>query len=131
MTGAAAAAGFACGLRTFSAPLALALRGRLGGTPVRAGLALAAAGELVGDKLPSVPSRTAPGPLALRVAAGAFCGHVLGGRSGLVAGAAGAAAGSFAGQRARGELAERTGRPDAVFAVAEDALAYALAALVA
>ena len=131
MTGAAALAGFACGLRTFSAPLALALRGRLDGTPVRVGLACAAGGELVGDKLPSVPSRTAPGPLALRIAAGGFCGHVLAGRPGLAAGAAGAAAGSFAGRRARGLLTERTGRPDAVFAVAEDALAYGLAALVA
>ncbi len=128
MTRAAALAGFACGLRTFSAPLALALRGRLGG---RSFLAVAAAGELVGDKLPSVPSRTAPGPLALRLAAGALCGHVLAGRAGLAAGAAGAAAGSFAGQRARGLLSERTGKPDAVFAVAEDAVAYALAALVA
>ena len=126
MTGAATLAGFACGLRTFSGPLVLARR-----APVRAFLAFAAAGELVGDKLPSVPSRTAPGPLALRVAAGAFCGHVFAGRAGLVAGAAGAAAGSFAGQRARGLLTERTGRPDAVFAVAEDTVAYALAAAVA
>jgi uncharacterized membrane protein len=130
MTRAAALAGFACGLRTFSGPLALALHGRLDGTPARVGLAAAAAGELVGDKLPSVPSRTAPGPLALRMAAGALCGHVLAGRAGLAAGAAGAAAGSFAGQRARGLLSERTGKPDALFAVAEDAVAYALAALV-
>ena len=126
MTGAAALAGFACGLRTFSAPLALARHTRF-----RAFLAVAAAGELVGDKLPSVPSRTAPGPLALRMAAGGLCGHALAGRPGLAAGVAGAAVGSFAGQRSRGMLAERTGLPDWPFAVAEDAVAYTLAALVA
>jgi uncharacterized membrane protein len=125
--GPAALAGVACGLRTFSVPLALAVRG---GNPVRAPLALAAAGELAADKLPGVPARTAPGPLALRLAAGGFSGHALAGRAGLAAGVAGAAAGTFAGGRARGALTQRTGLPDWPVAVAEDAVAYALAALV-
>jgi uncharacterized membrane protein len=127
--GAAALAGFACGLRTFSAPLALALRGRLGGRPVRAFLGLAAAGELVGDKLPSVPSRTAPGPLALRLGAGGIGGRALAGTPGLAVGVAGAAAGAFAGRRARVALTERTGLPGALLGGVEDAAAYAIAAL--
>jgi uncharacterized membrane protein len=125
--GAAALAGAACGLRTFSAPLALALRGRLDGRPARVLLGLAAAGELVGDKLPSVPSRTAPGPLALRLGAGALSGRALAGAPGLAAGVAGAAAGAFGGQRARVALTDRTGLPGGLLGAMEDAVAYAVA----
>src|SRR5690348_12952192 len=59
--------GAVCGVRTFTGPAALALRGRVDGTPARVGLTLAAAGEAIGDKLPLVPSRTAPPALAARV----------------------------------------------------------------
>jgi hypothetical protein len=50
--GGAALLGAACGMRTFTGPAALALRGRLEGAPVRAALIAAAAGEAIADKTP-------------------------------------------------------------------------------
>src|SRR5205085_2273003 len=96
---AAALLGFASGLRTFTGPAALAHSRRLGGGDrVARGLTVAAAGELVGDKLPAVPARTAPGPLAERVVAGALVGHVAAGPAGAALGAAAAVAGAFGGR---------------------------------
>ena len=40
-------------------------------------LRLMALGELVGDKLPKTPNRTAPLPLAGRAALGGLCGAVI------------------------------------------------------
>ncbi|GIF60655.1 hypothetical protein Air01nite_67500 [Asanoa iriomotensis] len=71
--------------------------------PGRAVLTVAAAGELVGDKLPNTPSRLLPLGLSSRVAAGAAGGAALALRSrgnpGLAAvcGGVGAVAGSYAG----------------------------------
>jgi|SRR5579875_1169466 len=132
--------GFLTGSRTMT-PLATmgAMRDRpsLGGAwtgwPVlrspaaRALLVLAAAGELVADKLPATPSRTQPGALLGRLTVGAVVGGALGtvpggvgAPVGAVLGAAGALAGSFAGRWVRtGGTA--TGLPDLVFALVEDA----------
>ena len=118
------------------------LRGSWQGWPVlrssagRTALVLAAAGELVADKLPATPSRTLPLPLLGRIVSGAIAGAALGttgGRTGwrtaAVLGAAGAVVGSFAGRYLRAGGAS-TGLPDVVFALIEDAATVACAATV-
>jgi len=96
-------------------------------------LALAAIGELVADKLPRTPGRLDTGPFLGRVSLGATAGAGIAsalGRSrilGGVMGIAGAAAGSYAGERYRALVAERTEVPQVVWAVAEDAAAVTLA----
>jgi uncharacterized membrane protein len=95
-------------------------------------LMLAAAGEIVADKLPQTPSRLDTGPLLGRLGLGATAGAGIAAaydRSRLVGGAlgvAGAALGSWAGARYRAALAERSDLPDAVWATLEDATAIAL-----
>jgi len=97
--------------------------------------AVAAVGEVVGDKLPMVPSRLRPGPLGGRLAVGALAGATLSHRTplalaiGAVVGAAAAGAGSAAGYYARKALGEATGVPDPVWAVLEDSLALGLGLL--
>jgi uncharacterized membrane protein len=99
---------------------------------VRRGLLVAAAGELMLDKLPSAPSRTAPGPLGGRVVSGALAGGVLArrrGRSGVVGallGGLGAGAGTFATHRLRAALGRSTAVGDRVLGVAEDLAALIL-----
>jgi uncharacterized membrane protein len=111
------------------APLRL-LRTRAG----RAGNALAVAGELVADKLPQTPSRLRPPVLGGRLAVGALVGALAAERRDLTAtglsaaaGVLGAAAGSWAGARARTTLPERTGTPDLPWALTGDAAAVGLA----
>ncbi|SKC74675.1 hypothetical protein [Krasilnikoviella flava] len=97
---------------------------------------LAVAGELVGDKLPTAPSRLdSPGPQS-RAASGALGGLLLARRhhvgpastvAALVAGAAGGAAGTFTGAAWRSVVASR-GWPDLPAALAEDVVALGLAA---
>ena len=126
----AAVLGFAAGLRTFTPLAALAIRGRLrGGEAIRRGLPLLAAGEWIGDKSPKAPPRTSTAPLVGRAVSGAVVGTVLGGRRGAVIGALVAVAGSYAGQYGRAALGRATGKPDAMFAVAEDGLTTALSAI--
>ena len=126
----AAVLGFAAGLRTFTPLAALAIRGRLrGGEAIRRGLPLLAAGEWIGDKSPTAPPRTSTAPLVGRAVSGAVVGTVLGGRRGGVIGAVAAVAGSYAGQYGRAALGRATGKPDAMFAVAEDGLTTALSAI--
>jgi uncharacterized membrane protein len=99
----------------------------------RLGFGAAAIGEVIADKTPYVPNRIAPGPLAGRLVCGGLAGAVLArGRDrpislGFALGAAGAVGGSFAGFYARRTLDRATGLPDAVWAVAEDLTALALA----
>ena len=96
--------------------------------------ALPAVGELVGDKLPQAPARTAPGPLAGRIGLGALVGTILAARAGesqlpsALAGAAAAAATSYAGPVVRARLAAAAGS-DLPGALAEDAVAIGLARL--
>jgi uncharacterized membrane protein len=95
-------------------------------------LMLAAAGELVADKLPQTPNRLDAGPLlgrlGLRATAGAGIAaandqsRILGGALGV----ADAVLGSWAGARYRAALAERSDAPDAVWATLEDAAAITL-----
>jgi uncharacterized membrane protein len=84
-------------------------------------------GELVGDKLPATPSRTSLPPLLGRAASGALVGaavFVSEGRramTGAALGSTAAIAGAFAGERLRALAVEKTGLPDPVVALAEDA----------
>jgi uncharacterized membrane protein len=118
----AALLGFAAGLRTFSAPAALVLRERRLNGPRRAVLA-AAAGELLADKLPSMPSRLQRRGLTGRLLSSAFAGHSVAGRAGAATGAASALASAVAGHRARAAVSSPLG------AFVEDWLAIALATL--
>lgn len=109
-------------------PLAPALRARW----ARPATALAAAGELMADKLPATPSRLDPGPLGGRLVVGATTGAVMAagrGRSrllGAVLGAAGAGLGAWAGYTARAALGRTTGVPDPVWGAVEDLVAVGL-----
>jgi uncharacterized membrane protein len=104
-------------------------------TPGRSIVALAAAGEIVGDKLPSTPSRLSPMVLGARLATGAAVGALAVGsvdrRTLALAsavGVAGAAAGSYAGAAYRKALPARTHTPDLPWALGEDIVAAGLAA---
>jgi uncharacterized membrane protein len=134
--------GVVAGLRSMTAPAATAWGAGLGylaldGTwaaaaarpAVRYVLLALAVGELVADKLPVTPDRTAVGPFAWRVASGALCGAAFGaaaGRAvpGALLGAAGAVAGTLGGFAARARLARALGR-DLPAALVEDAVAIA------
>ena len=91
-----------------------------------------AGGELVGDKLPTVPSRLKPGPLAGRLLIGALVGALVTREAsasvavGSAVGAFAAGAGAVAGNRFRVFLPRLTGLPDIVGAVVEDAAALGL-----
>ena len=122
--GAAAALGAATGARSFAGAAALALRGRPQPGWARAAILVLAAGEAVGDKLPMTPPRSDPPGLVGRVVAGAAVGAATAGKPGAALGAAVALATTFASERARALLGEKTGLPDPAIAVGEDVLAY-------
>lgn len=88
--------------------------------------------ELVTDKLPTTPSRKAPMGFGARVLSGALCGAALGTAGelpvgGLVAGVAGAVAGTFGGYEFRARLVRASGGKDLPIALLEDAIAICLA----
>jgi uncharacterized membrane protein len=95
-----------------------------------------ALGELVLDKLPSTPSRTAPGGLISRIAFGGLSGATVaaGGLQpivlGAVLGATGGIVGAFAGYQARTRLVRAAEVPDFVIACLEDAIAIGGALLI-
>lgn len=139
--------GAASGLRSMAAPAQLS-RTLAGSQPtksfgpvaeflshgsVSAVLQVAAIGEMIADKLPIVPDRIEPGPLAGRVlfggTAGGVCARIQGESAWvgvLVVGFA-AVAGAFAGYHLRRFLVHEVGVPDLPVALCEDAVAIALA----
>ncbi|UJA20347.1 hypothetical protein HJD18_09080 [Thermoleophilia bacterium SCSIO 60948] len=119
--------GLSGGMRSMMPAAVLALRAP--GTPaaIRAGLVIAALGEVVADKTPFVPSRTDPGPLFGRVMSGAGCGWVAGGPRGSLVGGAGAAVSAVAAGGLRSALSRRLGASDFALALVEDAVAGGLA----
>jgi uncharacterized membrane protein len=142
----AAALGVVAGIRSLAAPAALSrhlvhdptvpggvLDDLLSRPSAPRVLGIASAAEHVADKLPFIPPRTDPAPLAVRVAAGALCGAVIARRagesavSGAVVGGLAAAAATFAFYHLRHALTVDAGLPDVAVAVAEDAAAVALA----
>ena len=106
----------------------LAFAGR---TPALVLFTLGAAGELVADKLPNTPARTAPLGLGARIFFGGMCGGALALASGTsvfpaaIAGFAGGVAGAFGGYHARHALVTRMHVPDFAVALAEDGIAIA------
>ena len=95
---------------------------------VLTGLAIA---ELVADKLPEIPDRVDPVPIAARGVIGAAVGAVAAGEdywaAGAAIGAVAAVASAWVGWAVRKEAGWATGLPDAVLAVLEDAAAISTA----
>jgi uncharacterized membrane protein len=92
-----------------------------------------ALGELIADKLPMTPKRTAPAPLMARVVTGALCGACLfaaAGKSfaaGAILGGTGGVIGAFLGYGIRKRLVNNLHIKDLVVAVCEDLFAIGLA----
>ena len=142
----ALAAGAVAGMRSMTAPAVVSYKmmrinkaeGQehptgLSGGGVSATLALAALGEIVADKLPKTPNRTASPALITRGLSGAFAGAAVSGRGsdarirGAILGGMAAVGASFGMYYLRAWLVKRTGVPDAIVAVGEDAIALTLA----
>ena len=94
---------------------------------------LLAIGELIADKLPTIPKRTAPAPLLARIITGGLCGACLlaTAEKSLVAGAilggTGGVIGAFLGYDIRRRLVNNLHIKDFVVAVCEDVVAVGLA----
>ena len=99
---------------------------------VRAALGIAAIGELIVDKLPFVPNRNEPGPLAGRIAFGGIAGAVFALETGAaipgraLVGATAAGLGTLGAYHLRATVDRVTGLPDPLVGAAEDLLALAL-----
>lgn len=141
--------GVVAGLRTFSAPAAMAWAAHLhwinlAGTSlafVHSRVALVvftilALTEFVGDQLPATPNRTKPGPLGARIISGAFCGTAVGLLGGhfvvicVILGALGAIVGAFGGYQARTRSVKALAVADFMIAIPEDVLAVAAGFLI-
>ena len=137
----AAALGLVAGMRTMSAPTLvsrIARKGHLAAAGSKLAFlnhpgalstsALLAVGELVADKIPSLPARTDAGPLIARAVSGGLSGAVLCSARkkspwlGAFFGAIGAVGAAYASYHLRRSAKEKLHLPDAVFAVAEDAI---------
>ena len=134
--------GIVAGMRAMLAPAAVSWAARLGYLGLSGWLAflngpwvpwiltLLAAGELVTDQLPSTPSRTVPIQFGTRLLVGAVCGAAMtGGPPGALTGVVGAVVGTLGGRALRARLAATFG-DDRPAAIAEDAMALAVALLV-
>jgi uncharacterized membrane protein len=140
------AIGIVSGMRSLTAPAVAAWaahRGRLNLAGTRLGFmgstaavwifTVLAIAELVADKLPSTPSRTAPVGLIARFICGALAGACVGVSSGqslapgAILGAAGGLAGAFAGYQWRTGLVRALKVPDFVIALVEDVIAIGAA----
>jgi uncharacterized membrane protein len=133
--------GFFGGLRSLTAPAATAWAvylgwlkidrplSLIGSLPVVAIFTLLAIGELVADKLPQTPSRTAPPGLIARIMMGGLTGACIaaGGAHGIVPGillgAVGGVVGCFVGYRSRTGLVHALTTRDIYVALAEDVVA--------
>ena len=124
----AALAGLGSSMRTFAAPAALAVHGRITGKP-RIAVLIAATGELAVDKTAKATDRTDAPAVLGRVAAATYGGREIAGGPGAAAGALAAVVGTYAFWRARGLVVNTTGLPDPVVAVGEDVLAMSLAVI--
>jgi len=101
----------------------------LGRVPAVAIFSLLAIAELVADKLPNIPGRNTPGPLAARFLFGGLSGAALGiaGHAswliGFLVGGIGGIAGGLGGYTIRRELKRHFKLPDFPVAIAEDLIA--------
>jgi uncharacterized membrane protein len=140
--------GVVAGLRSMTAPAIVSWMAHLHGdrlqpsrfgfmasTPALVVFTLGAIAELVADKLPKTPNRTAPVPLAARILMGGLCGAALcafrGGSAtvGAVAGALGGVAGAFGGYQVRKRAVQGLHVPDFAIAASEDVVAVVAAIL--
>jgi uncharacterized membrane protein len=87
-------------------------------------------GELIADKLPKTPGRTAPPGLIARILLGALSGAAVyqagtqqSWLAGAIVGAIGGIVGAFGGYQVRSRLVKALGSPDYVVAVLEDLVA--------
>ncbi len=125
--------GLAAGSRTTLGLLGPVLTSPTASRAARRAAGLGIASELVGDKLPSTPSRLEPGARYGRLAAGAVCAVTLAGRESArplvpaLAGLAGASAGTWGGAAWRAWAVRRM--PDWRAALLEDAVALTAAGL--
>jgi len=135
--------GFFAGLRSLTAPAAVAWANRLNWLKVEGPLALIGSGlsviiltvlavtELVFDKLPNTPSRTAPPGLIARIVTGGVCGACValsGSQSaflGAALGSVGGVTGCFVGYLARTRIVKALRVPDIYVALLEDLIAVA------
>jgi uncharacterized membrane protein len=145
--GLALLAGIVAGSRTFTAPAAVSWAARLGYLNLDGSwlafmgytwtpwiFTLLAIVEMVGDQLPSTPSRKVPMQFGARIVGGALSGATLGAAAGswiigLIAGAIGAVIGTFGGAEIRSYLAKAFGR-DTPAAFIEDAGAIILGLII-
>jgi len=101
----------------------------IGSLPALIILSLLAITEIILDKLPNTPSRTAPPGLIARIVTGGFtgaCVSVGGGKSALIGaglGVIGGIAGCFGGYQARARLVKSLRQPDFNIALVEDLIA--------
>jgi uncharacterized membrane protein len=139
--------GVVAGLRAMTAPAAVSWAARLGWLDLAASplaflgyaftpwiMTVLALGELIGDKLPTTPSRKLPAPFAGRILSGGLCGGAIGAAGGAlvigaIAGIIGAAIGTLGGHAFRARLAKAFGK-DLPAALIEDAIAIGGAVLV-
>jgi uncharacterized membrane protein len=139
--------GVVAGLRTFTAPAAVCWAAYLGWLPVQDTplaflgswiapviFTILAVVELVGDQLPSTPSRKVPAQFGARVVSGAVSGTAIGLVGGLglvclIAGIIGAVLGTYGGHEFRRRLARIFGK-DLPAALVEDAIAIGGALLI-
>ena len=140
--------GIVAGLRALTAPAMVSWAAylgwlNLGASPLSfmasvwavAIFSLLAVVELVGDVLPTTPSRTTPGPLIARIVTGGLSGACLcaaAGQSlaaGAVLGAIGGVLGTFGGYQARTRLVKGLGVKDLFIALPEDLVAIGCAYL--
>ena len=138
--------GIVAGLRSLTAPAVVAWAAHLGwlnlhGSPLAfigsttavAIFSLLAIGELVADKLPNTPKRTAIVPLLARIVLGGLCGACLcaaAGKSllaGALLGGIGGVIGAFSGYETRKRLVNSLHIKDLFVAICEDLVAIILA----
>ena len=145
--GLALLAGIVAGSRTFTAPAAVSWAARLGYLNLDGSwlafmgytwtpwiFTLLAIVEMVGDQLPSTPSRKVPMQFGARIVGGALSGAVIGAAAGssiigLIAGVIGAVIGTFGGAEIRSYMAQAFGR-DTPAAFVEDAGAIILGLII-
>ena len=138
--------GVVAGLRSLTAPAVVSWAAHLGWVNLHGSLlafmgstwaiaifSLLAIGELVADKLPKTPNRTALAPLLARILTGGLCGACLcvsANQSlfvGAMLGALGAVIGTFGGYKIRRGLVGKLNIQDIFVALLEDVVAIALA----
>ena len=137
--------GALAGMRSMAAPAVigqLSRKGTLAGTTSRLPIVhkpnfatvslVLAAGELIADKLPFTPNRTAAGPLLGRALTGGISGAIVCSAKkrpvwiGALLGAAAAMGMAYGAYQLRKQIGRRSHLPDGVIALGEDAIVGAL-----